>query len=80
MADHDDRNGAKLGEAARAYQKAAPYLHSVWQLVGSVAVGAIGGWALDHWLGTAPWLLLALSLAGIAAGFAAFIQSVSKIR
>jgi len=41
----------------------------VSQLVGSPIGGAIVGWLLDQWLGTAPWLLLSLMFIGFAGGF-----------
>ncbi|WBO20915.1 AtpZ/AtpI family protein [Sphingomonas abietis] len=30
------------------------------ELIGTLAGGGIIGWVLDHWLGTSPWLLLAM--------------------
>jgi len=41
----------------------------VSQLVGGPLGGAIVGWVLDQWLGTAPWLLLGLMFTGFAGGF-----------
>ena len=41
----------------------------VSQLVGGPLGGAIVGWVLDQWLGTAPWLLLGLMFIGFAGGF-----------
>ena len=38
-------------------------------LVISTVLGLWGGYALDRWLGTAPWLLLVGLLLGIASGF-----------
>jgi ATP synthase protein I len=38
------------------------------ELIGGVAVGALVGWGLDHWLGTSPWLFIAFFLLGTAAG------------
>jgi ATP synthase protein I len=38
------------------------------ELVSALIVGAGLGWALDHWLGTKPWLLLTFILVGGAAG------------
>jgi ATP synthase protein I len=38
-------------------------------LVISTVLGFWGGYALDRWLGTAPWLMLVGLLLGIAAGF-----------
>ena len=39
-------------------------------LVAALAVGVLIGWALDRWLGTAPWLLVLFLILGGAAGVA----------
>jgi len=38
------------------------------EMVASLAVGGFGGWLLDGWLGTRPWLLLVFLVLGGAAG------------
>lgn len=38
------------------------------ELVAGVAGGVLFGWALDSWLGTAPWLLIVGFVLGAAAG------------
>jgi len=38
------------------------------ELVAGVVVGAIIGWALDHWIGISPWGLIVFVLLGFAAG------------
>lgn len=38
------------------------------ELVAGVAVGALVGYALDQWLGTAPWLLIVFFFLGAGAG------------
>ena len=38
------------------------------QLIGGPLGGAIVGWVLDRWLGTAPWLMLGLMFTGFAGG------------
>lgn len=38
------------------------------ELVVAVVVGAGIGWALDRWLGTAPWGMIILFFLGVAAG------------
>jgi len=40
----------------------------VSQLVGGPMGGAIVGWLLDRWLGTAPWLMLGVMFIGFAGG------------
>jgi ATP synthase protein I len=38
------------------------------ELVAGVVVGALIGWALDHWVGISPWGLIVFVLLGFAAG------------
>ena len=45
-------------------------------LVISTVLGLWGGYALDGWLGTSPWLTLAGLLVGIAAGFVNLFRAV----
>ncbi len=65
-----------LGEAARQMRAAQPYISAVWKLVGGAAFGVLAGYFLDRWLGTSPWILIALSCVGIAVGFYGFIRAV----
>ena len=50
------------------------------QLIGGPLGGAIVGWLLDRWLGTAPWLLLGLMFVGFAGGFINVIRISNKPR
>ena len=52
---------------------------AAFSLFASVVSGLIGGWLLDRWLGTGPWLLVAGIVLGAAAGFYEFIRITSKI-
>jgi len=52
---------------------------AAFSLFASVVSGLIGGWLLDRWLGTAPWLLVAGIILGAAAGFYEFIRITAKI-
>jgi ATP synthase protein I len=45
----------------------------------SVLVGFGIGWALDRWLGTTPWMVVAGIVAGSALGFYEFIRLTSKL-
>ncbi len=40
-----------------------------WYFATSLAVGLVGGYFLDRWLGTEPWLVLVGLLLGTVAGF-----------
>ena len=45
-------------------------------LVLCTVLGLAGGYALDGWLGTRPWLMLVGLLFGIAAGFINLFRAV----
>jgi ATP synthase protein I len=47
-------------------------------MVLATVIGFAGGYFLDHWLGTDPWLMLVGLGFGIAAGFVIFFRSVSR--
>ena len=68
-----------LAQTFDAYRKAQPYLDAVWRLVGGSLVGTAGGYYLDRFFGTTPWLLVAFSLLGITAGFIGFITSINRL-
>ncbi len=44
----------------------------------AVAIGALGGWWLDDYLGTDPWLTVAGLVLGSAAGFYELIREVNR--
>jgi ATP synthase protein I len=47
-----------------------------FELVVPLLVGVYGGYKLDGWLGTEPWLLIVGSVLGMAAGFLNFFRAV----
>lgn len=49
------------------------------QLTATIAASAWIGWLLDKKFGTAPWLLIGLTLVGIVGGFAAFVRTLRVI-
>ena len=44
----------------------------------SVAIGALGGWWLDGYLGTGPWLTVVGLVLGSAAGFYELVREVNR--
>ena len=50
----------------------------VSQLVGGPMGGAIVGWLLDRWLGTAPWVMLGLMFIGFAGGLINVVRISGK--
>jgi ATP synthase protein I len=47
-------------------------------LVVATVIGLAGGYYLDRWLGTSPWLTLIGLLFGIAAGFVNLFRAVKR--
>lgn len=68
-----------LADSARAIQQAAPYMDAVWRLVGGAGIGVAGGYFLDRWLKTSPWLLLVGSVVGLSVGMAGFLITVLRL-
>jgi ATP synthase protein I len=66
-AGSQDRSGMALGMRLSA------------ELIAGVLVGLGVGWALDHWLGTGPWLLLVFLLLGTAAGILNVIRAGNRL-
>ena len=73
------RQGEELSDTARQMRAAQPYIGAVWKLVGGAVVGVVGGYFLDKWLGTGPWLMLGLSLVGIGVGFYGFLHEMTRL-
>ena len=49
---------------------------SAYGLVGAIVCFGAGGYLLDRWLETAPWLLLAGLIVGMVVGFLVLFQLV----
>ena len=49
------------------------------ELVAGVFVGAVLGWFLDRWLGTAPWGLIILLFLGFAAGVLNVVRATESM-
>jgi ATP synthase protein I len=54
---------------------AGPAAAAAYSLVGAVVLLGAGGYAVDRWLGTAPWGVFVGLLLGIAVGFYGLIKS-----
>ncbi|HEX8633020.1 MAG TPA: AtpZ/AtpI family protein [Pyrinomonadaceae bacterium] len=52
---------------------------AVLSLALSIVSCLLVGWALDRWLGTSPWLIVAGIVLGSVAGFMQFIRLMSRI-
>jgi F0F1-type ATP synthase assembly protein I len=51
-----------------------------FEFVGTIAAGVFVGNTLDAWLQTAPWLILAMTIAGTAIGFYRMIQILRQFQ
>ena len=76
MGSEKQEPGAGSG-AGEAYAKAAPYLDAAWSLIGSVGVWTGIGLFADSRLHTAPWLVVAGSVGGMALGFYLFFKRLA---
>jgi ATP synthase protein I len=70
------RKGVAAGKPKTGYNQGSRVLTEL--IAGSVG-GAIIGWLLDRWLGTSPWLLLAMMALGVIVAFRN-IYRISKER
>jgi ATP synthase protein I len=52
---------------------------AVLSLALSIVSCLLVGWALDRWLGTSPWLIVAGILLGSVVGFMQFIRLMSRV-
>lgn len=74
-----NRDEDRLGSTAKALAQAQPYIDATWQLIGAVAVGTLGGYFLDRWLGTDPWLMLGGALFGVVGGMISFFKAIARL-
>jgi ATP synthase protein I len=70
-ADDGKRNGALEGSALGLGFRIG------LELVVAVVFGLGVGWAIDRWLGTKPWAMLAFLLLGIAAGMLSVYKAMT---
>jgi len=60
------------------YRKLAALSSLGLMLPSSIAVGLFMGYFLDKLLGTEPWLLIILTLLGVASGFLSLFRGLKK--
>jgi len=69
-----------LERAARAFQdnvvRAGPVASASYTLIGAIILLGGIGYAIDRWLGTTPWFLLAGLLLGLVVGFYELAKAV----
>ena len=62
------------------YRKLADLSSLALMLPASIAVGLFFGYWLDKWLGTDPWLLMIMTLLGVASGLISLIRGLTKYK
>ena len=75
--DRRDDEPEGLSNVARSMHRAEPYFRAAWNLTGGVALGVLAGYFADRHWGTAPWLLVAGSVLGMAVGMYGFFKAVA---
>ena len=65
------RTGTAQKKPDRGYSQGNRVLST---LIGGLVGGGLMGWCFDTWLGTTPWLLLAMLFLGIAVAFRNIIR------
>lgn len=58
---------------------AAPYIVIGVQIAGGMAMFVIGGYFVDQWLGTEPWLLIVGALLGMVATGGILYKTVKQL-
>ena len=55
-----------------------PTIFASYRLIGAIFFFGGGGYLLDRWLGTSPWLLLVGLLVGVCVGFFGLIRLIRR--
>ena len=51
----------------------------VYELMGTCVAGAVIGWLLDRWLGSAPWALVLCTLLAVVGGFVRLVRAARRL-
>ncbi|MFQ5570781.1 MAG: AtpZ/AtpI family protein [Rhodothermales bacterium] len=62
-----------------SFREASPYLGLGMQLALTMAFFVVGGYLLDRWLGTTPWLVIAGAVLGMVAVFVHLFRIASEL-
>ncbi|HUB08984.1 MAG TPA: AtpZ/AtpI family protein [Myxococcales bacterium] len=68
MADERSDGPGQRKDRDEATRNAFRYMDVGWTMLASVSAGLLGGFLLDRWLHTGPWLLVTGALLGIGTG------------
>jgi ATP synthase protein I len=73
-----ENEGTQRG-AAKDFTGMSRALRLGSEFIAAIVVGAGAGFLLDQWLGTSPWLMLALLMIGFAAGVLNVARSAAEM-
>lgn len=77
-ASHNPDTGKRGAESAGVARQLAAVMELPFVLLGSVVVGGLMGYGLDHWLHTQPFGMLIGGALGFAAGIRELLRRLSK--
>jgi F0F1-type ATP synthase assembly protein I len=66
-------------------EQPSPFVRAGWYTAlginfsGTIAGGALVGWAIDRWLGSAPWALLTGTVLGLVGGLVWLVQALRRL-
>ncbi|MCZ2111025.1 MAG: hypothetical protein B6D46_06405 [Polyangiaceae bacterium UTPRO1] len=63
-----------------AFFRYAKYSAVAFEFIGSIAAGVFVGSTLDAWLSTAPWLVMAMTIASTGIGFYRMVQILQRLQ
>ncbi|MCC6763305.1 MAG: AtpZ/AtpI family protein [Deltaproteobacteria bacterium] len=66
--------------ADSSFFRYAKYFAVAFEFIGSIAAGVFLGSALDAWLLTAPWLVIAMTIASTVVGFYRMVQILQRLQ
>ncbi len=71
------KNGSEL--SSRSPRGITRTFRLTTEMVAALGVGGVGGWLLDGWFGTEPWLLLVFLFLGAAAGILGAYRAATQL-
>jgi ATP synthase protein I len=60
--------------------RAEPVIFAAYGIIGAILLLGGGGYVLDRWLGTQPWLLLAGLVIGLCVAFYSLVRAAARSR
>ncbi len=67
-------------DARAMWREALRHAAVGWEIVIAIGIGYLGGWALDRWLHTAPYLAIVGAALGVGAAVKTLVRVVREYR